>query len=77
MIYDRALFDQPIGHLVQMLAIEEMKRRGIAWYRIGRRSYAGENPPPDAKEQNIGVFKEGFSTETRLLLETDCPVGAG
>jgi FemAB family protein len=75
-IYDRNLFDRPIGHLVQMLAIEEMKRRGIGWYRIGRRSYAGEFPPPVAKEQSIGMFKEGFASETRLLLETDCPVSA-
>jgi FemAB family protein len=73
-IYDRNLFDMPLGHLVQMMAIEEMKRQNILWYRIGRRSYAGESAKPDAKEQNIGLFKEGFASETRLLLETDCPV---
>ena len=75
-IYDRNLFDLPVGHLVQMLAIEEMKRRDLAWYQIGQRSYAGEAAHPNAKEQSIGFFKEGFASETRLLLETDCPIGA-
>ena len=74
-IYDRALFKSPIGHLVQALAIEEMKARGIHWYRLGRRSYGGEPSRPDAKEQSIGLFKEGFASETRLLLDTTCPVG--
>jgi FemAB family protein len=75
-IYDRSLFKSPIGHLVQALAIEEMKARGITWYRLGRRSYSGEPSSPDAKEQSIGLFKEGFASETRLLLDTNCPVGA-
>jgi len=75
-IYDRSLFRSPIGHLVQALAIEEMKARGITWYRLGRRNYAGEPSRPDAKEQSIGLFKEGFASKTRLLLDTTCPLAA-
>ena len=33
--YDRSLFDKPLGHVVQFRAIEELKRRGARWYRIG------------------------------------------
>ena len=32
--YDRSLFNKPLGHVVQQLAIETMKARGLTWYRI-------------------------------------------
>ena len=61
-VYDRSLFDKPLGHVVQYRAIEEMKRRGLHWYKIGFRAYPGEVPAPTEKEISIGEFKQGFAT---------------
>jgi len=60
--YDRALFDKPLGHVVQFRAIKEMKRRGCRWYCIGRRFYPSDVPTPTDKELSISEFKEGFSS---------------
>lgn len=60
--YDRALFDKPLGHAVQYRAVEEMKNRGIRWYKIGARPYPGDQPPPSAKELRIAEFKQGFAS---------------
>ena len=60
--YDRSLFDKPLGHVVQFRAIEEMKRRGLRWYKLGRRPYPTDVPAPSEKEVSIGVFKQGFAT---------------
>ena len=61
-VYDRALFAQPLGHVVQYRAIEEMKSRGLRWYKIGYRPYPSQEPSPTQKEISIGEFKQGFST---------------
>lgn len=60
--YDRALFDKPLGHVVQFLAIQEMQRRGLRWYKIGRRHYPADTPSPTEKELSIACFKQGFAT---------------
>jgi len=60
--YDRSLFDKPLGHVAQALAIEEMVRRGIRWYRIGTRTYPGDSPAPSTKDLNISDFKQGFAS---------------
>jgi FemAB family protein len=60
--YDRALFDLPLGHVVQYKAIEYMKSLGLQWYSIGARPYAGDDPAPSAKEAQIAQFKQGFAT---------------
>ncbi|TAL66350.1 MAG: FemAB family protein [Legionella sp.] len=60
--YDRSLFDKPLGHVVQYRAIEELKNRGVRWYKIGVRSYRSENPPPSDKEVSISEFKQGFAS---------------
>jgi len=60
--YDRSLFDKPLGHVVQYHAIEEMKRRGVRWYKLGVRHYPGEMPVPSDKEIAISNFKQGFSS---------------
>jgi FemAB family protein len=60
--YNRTLFDRPLGHVVQYSAIKELKSRGIRWYRIGRRCYEADVPPPSEKELSISKFKSGFST---------------
>ena len=63
-VYDRTLFDQPVGHLVQWEAILELQRRGVATYRIGERSYVGLLLAPTDKDLAISFFKEGFATKT-------------
>lgn len=60
--YDRALFDKPLGHVVQYRAIEELKSRGIRWYNIGSRPYPSDCPAPTDKEIRIGEFKQGFAS---------------
>jgi FemAB family protein len=60
--YDRSLFGKPLGHVVQYHAIEEMKRRGVRWYKLGVRCYSSEKPEPSEKEVSISNFKQGFSS---------------
>ena len=60
--YKRELFDKPLGHIVQYRAIEELKRRGVRWYKLGLRPYASEEQKPTEKEISIGEFKEGFAS---------------
>lgn len=60
--YDRSLFDKPLGHVVQYRAIEEMKKHGVSWYRLGARSYPSDSPAPSLKELSIAEFKQGFSS---------------
>lgn len=61
-VYDRSLFDKPLGHLVQIIAIEKFKERGIKRYNIGKRYFDFYNPEPSEKELSISDFKQGFST---------------
>jgi FemAB family protein len=63
-VYDRSLFDKPLGHVVQFQAINEMQKRGCRWYFIGRRFYPSDQPTPSEKELSISNFKEGFSTHS-------------
>lgn len=63
-VYDRALFDQPIGHLVQWEAILELQRRGVTTYRLGERSFLGLLSTSTQKDLAISFFKEGFATRT-------------
>ncbi len=61
-VYDRSLFDKPLGHVVQYRAIEELKKRGVRWYKIGARPFRSETPAPTDKEVSIGEFKQGFAS---------------
>lgn len=61
-VYDRALFDKPLGHVVQYRAMEELKKRGVRWYKIGARPFHSETPIPTDKEVSIGEFKQGFAS---------------
>lgn len=62
--YNRELFDKPLGHVVQQLAVEEMKKRDIKWYKLGARPYTSEEPKPTQKEINIASNKQGFASHT-------------
>ncbi len=60
--YDRALFDKPLGHVVQQRAIETMKAHALHWYRIGERHYMQDAPAPSDKLVAIASFKQGFAS---------------
>lgn len=60
--YKRELFNQPVGHISQWLAIKYAKQIGKSWYYIGKRPYSGDLEKPTDKELTIGHFKEGFAT---------------
>lgn len=60
--YDRSLFNKPLGHVVQYRAIEELRKRGCSWYRIGTRFFSGDEPKPSKKELSISNFKSGFAS---------------
>lgn len=60
--YNRSFFDKPMGHAVQYKAIEELKERGVLWYKLGARFFSTEKPIPTDKEISISEFKQGFSS---------------
>jgi FemAB family protein len=60
--YKRELFDKPIGHAVQMKAIETLKKNGVLWYEIGQKHLKIDKVPATDKELSISHFKEGFCT---------------
>lgn len=70
-IYERSLFDFPIGHTVQMIAIEHMKKLSIRGYFIGYRDYPFEKHQPTEKQSAIGYFKEGFSNKVELEVSAE------
>ena len=59
--YDRSFFKQPLGHLVQWLAICYFKEKKIKHYRIGESVMPEYTPKSSEKEQSISFFKEGFT----------------
>lgn len=69
--YRRELFDKPLGHVSQWIAIKHMKKLGIRWYYIGTRSYKKDWNSPSEKEISIGHFKEGFATNIYHTLHVD------
>lgn len=71
--YDRSMFDKPLGHAVQQVAIETMKAKGLSWYRIGERFYPQDQPPPTEKEVSISVFKQGFASHVLCRTEFRLP----
>jgi FemAB family protein len=70
-VYDRTLFDKPLGHIVQMKALEHMKTLGLRWHKLGERFYQGDSSTPTEKELSIAHFKEGFATHMFLRLHTE------
>lgn len=71
-VYDRKLFDKPLGHVIQYRAIEEMKKLGIRWYKIGCRPYHFDGA--SQKELSIADFKQGFATHLfyKVILKCSC-----
>lgn len=62
-VYDRSLFSEPLGHVVQYVAIVEMKKLNISWYKLGVRNSPYCIPKPNEKEISISKFKEGFASQ--------------
>ena len=60
--YKRELSDQPLGHVVQIKAIETFKKNGVKWYEIGLKRLKIDKKPPTEKELSLTHFKEGFAT---------------
>ncbi|EMO43014.1 hypothetical protein LEP1GSC186_2505 [Leptospira noguchii serovar Autumnalis str. ZUN142] len=60
--YKRELFDMPLGHVVQYLAIQEFKKRGISHYIIGPKFYNFYASDKTEKELSISQFKSGFTS---------------
>ena len=58
--YDRALFDKPLGHVVQFHAISRLKTLGVRWHKLGSQPYASDFQAPSNKELAITEFKRGF-----------------
>jgi len=74
--YDRSLFDKPLGHAVQQIAIETLKARGVSWYRVGERHLAQDVPRPTDKELSIAAFKQGFASHMFCRYQLQWPEAA-
>ena len=59
--YKRDLFDKPIGHAVQMIAINKLKDLGCKTYILGQKAVALSSSVSSKKEASISHFKEGFA----------------
>ena len=59
--YKRDLFDKPIGHAVQMIAINQLKDLGCKTYILGQKAVAISSSALSQKETSISHFKEGFA----------------
>lgn len=59
--YKRDLFDKPIGHAVQVIAIRTLKEIGCATYHLGQKFTSLGSENATEKELSISHFKEGFS----------------
>ncbi|MDM7858935.1 hypothetical protein [Thiopseudomonas acetoxidans] len=63
--YKREFFEFPIGHGVQLIAIEQLKKIGVKDYLLGSVNAPWVNFITD-KERAIEDFKKGFSTYTKV-----------
>lgn len=61
--YKRELSDKPLGHIVQMKAIETLKKNKVKWYEIGPKYLKTDKNMPTKKQFLITHFIEGFATD--------------
>lgn len=71
--YDRNLFDKPLGHVVQQIAVTRLKELGVPWYRLGDRPFVQDVPAPSDKQLAIAGFKQGFASELMARYEFELP----
>ena len=62
-VYKRELSDKPLGHIVQMKAIETLKKNRVKWYEIGPKYLMIDKKKPTKKQLQITHFTEGFATD--------------
>ena len=60
--YKRELFEKPIGHAVQMIAIKKLKEIGCKQYLLGSKATNLSVQTSSSKELSISYFKEGFAS---------------
>ena len=60
--YKRDMFDKPIGHAVQMAAIQKLKNLGCKIYYLGLMANKFNREEISKKELSISYFKEGFAS---------------
>lgn len=65
-VYRRELFDQPLAHLSLDEAIRFAREQGLQRCILGARAYPGDAQPPNAKEEQIAFFKEGFASGLQM-----------
>ena len=61
-VFDRDFNEPSLGHISQWNGIQELKRRGVQWYKLGDRPYPSLETHVDEKEITIADFKEGYAT---------------
>ena len=64
-VYRRELFNEPLSHYAQYIAIKYMQSLNLKWYKIGHISNLAKFIEND-KEKNIASFKKKFSTDKFL-----------
>ena len=62
-VYKRELNNTPLGHIVQMKAIETLKKNNVLWYEIGQKYLEIDRRKPNKKELLISHFMEGFASD--------------
>ncbi len=62
-VYRRELFNKPLGHYTQQLAIQYMQKMQLKWYKIG---HISADNHANQKEKNISFFKTKFNTDRFL-----------
>jgi len=62
-VYKRELFDKPLGHVVQMKAIQFFKNKKLRWYEVGQKHLKVDKETATDKEISISHFKKGFATQ--------------
>ena len=61
---------QPIGHVLQWAAVEELARRGVVSYELGQQQFAPTSArAPSPKELAIARFKPGSGGQTVPVVE--------
>ena len=65
-VYDRRLFDKPIGHVIQDAAIQNFSEKGISEYIVGQALFTADLASGvSEKELSISRFKAGFADQLR------------
>jgi len=73
-VYDRDLFDKPLGHASVYKSVMSAKDRGQGIFSLGIISQRGT---VSDKEHSIGTFKKGFCDRLSNFLEWKIEVGKG